>query len=223
MPVLAEDFRARHPGSGRRIPDMGFAKRARHFALLLDSPVAIGDKVRRRHEERAEVLSIVGDVRGCNALIVDDIIVSGTSLVSLAEVLVRGGREGGDLCRGNPRGAFRGRGGEAGRQPDQGSGDHRHAPSSTGEAPSQDPPGFGHPPSLPRRSGASTREESVSFLFQGSSPARPLGEPQESPSFAARPLAYASRPQARRRSATPRRAPCRPRSRRRRGWIGIRS
>jgi ribose-phosphate pyrophosphokinase len=92
MPVLADDFRARAiPDLVVVSPDMGFAKRARHFALLLDSPVAIGDKVRRGHEERAEVLSIVGDVRGRNALIVDDIIVSGTSLVSLSEVLVREG------------------------------------------------------------------------------------------------------------------------------------
>lgn len=92
MPVLADDFRARGiPDIVVVSPDMGFAKRARHFARLLDAPVAIGDKVRRGHEERAEVLNIVGEVKGCNALIVDDIIVSGGSLVSLAEVLVREG------------------------------------------------------------------------------------------------------------------------------------
>jgi ribose-phosphate pyrophosphokinase len=92
MPVLAEDFRARQLADLVVVsPDMGFAKRARHFARLLDAPVAIGDKVRRGHEERAEVMNIVGEVKGCNALIVDDIIVSGGSLVSLAEVLVREG------------------------------------------------------------------------------------------------------------------------------------
>lgn len=92
MPVLADDFRERGiPDLVVVSPDMGFAKRARHFARMLDAPVAIGDKVRRGHEERAEVLSIVGEVKGFNALIVDDIIVSGGSLVSLAEVLVREG------------------------------------------------------------------------------------------------------------------------------------
>ena len=92
MPVLADDFRARQiPDLVVVSPDMGFAKRARHFASILDAPVAIGDKIRRRNDQRAEVLSIVGEVKGRNALIVDDVIVSGGSLVSLAEVLVREG------------------------------------------------------------------------------------------------------------------------------------
>jgi ribose-phosphate pyrophosphokinase len=65
-------------------PDAGFAKRARQFANELGCPVAIGDKTRTGHDEKAKVLEIIGDVKGKNCLVVDDFTISGGTLVDLA-------------------------------------------------------------------------------------------------------------------------------------------
>jgi ribose-phosphate pyrophosphokinase len=65
-------------------PDAGFAKRARRFARRLDAPLAIADKVRKGHDETAELVEIIGDVGGCDANIVDDFTISAGTLVGLA-------------------------------------------------------------------------------------------------------------------------------------------
>ena len=68
-------------------PDAGFAKHARKFSSALNLPIAIGDKERTDHTENANVLEIIGDVEGKNALIVDDFTISGGTLVNLANSL----------------------------------------------------------------------------------------------------------------------------------------
>lgn len=68
-------------------PDAGFSKDARKFASALNAPVAIGDKTRTGHDEKAEVLEIIGNVDGKNALIVDDFSISAGTLVDLAKCL----------------------------------------------------------------------------------------------------------------------------------------
>ena len=74
-------------------PDAGYAKQARKFATALNLPIAIGDKNRSDHSENAEVLEIIGNVKGKNCLIVDDFTISGGTLVNLADSLVaRGAR-----------------------------------------------------------------------------------------------------------------------------------
>jgi ribose-phosphate pyrophosphokinase len=74
-------------------PDAGFAKRARRFAHRLDAPLAIADKVRKGHDETAELVEIIGEVDGRDAVIVDDFTISAGTLVEAAEQLVaRGAR-----------------------------------------------------------------------------------------------------------------------------------
>lgn len=68
-------------------PDAGFAKQARLFASELETDVAIGDKTRKGHDEKAEVLRVIGDVRGRDAVIVDDFAISAGTLCDLARVL----------------------------------------------------------------------------------------------------------------------------------------
>ncbi|MEK3886686.1 ribose-phosphate diphosphokinase [Bacillus sp. FSL K6-3431] len=68
-------------------PDVGFAKQARNFASTLQVPVAIGDKTRKSHDEKAKVLEVIGNVEGKNTLIVDDFSISGETLVDLAKGL----------------------------------------------------------------------------------------------------------------------------------------
>ncbi len=74
-------------------PDAGFAKHARRFASRLGAPLAIADKQRRGHDERAEVVEIIGDVKGRTALIVDDFTISAGTLVDAARALTERGVE----------------------------------------------------------------------------------------------------------------------------------
>ncbi|HYH04449.1 MAG TPA: ribose-phosphate diphosphokinase [Bacillota bacterium] len=68
-------------------PDAGYAKEARAFSTYLGVPTVIGDKTRKDHTERAEVLELIGNVDGKNAVIVDDFSISGGTLVDLARFL----------------------------------------------------------------------------------------------------------------------------------------
>ena len=68
-------------------PDTGFTKNARKYASELGTGLAIGDKVRHDHSEQAEVMGIIGDVAGKNALIVDDFTISCGTLASTARFL----------------------------------------------------------------------------------------------------------------------------------------
>jgi ribose-phosphate pyrophosphokinase len=72
-------------------PDSGNAKVARKYADELNLPVAIGDKTRRCNDENAEILEIIGNVAGKNAIIVDDFSISGGTVVNLAAELKKRG------------------------------------------------------------------------------------------------------------------------------------
>lgn len=95
MPVLCEAVRQRHlPDLVVVSPDTGFAKKARNYASYLHTSLAIGDKERAAHDEHAEVLAIIGDVKGKTALVVDDFTISGGTLIEVAEKLMdMGARE----------------------------------------------------------------------------------------------------------------------------------
>jgi len=87
MPVLLQQIRALVPPRDEIVvvsPDAGGVERARAFAKRLDATIAIGDK-RREKKDVAEVTRIVGD--GQTAVIVDDIVSTGGSLVQTAEAL----------------------------------------------------------------------------------------------------------------------------------------
>jgi ribose-phosphate pyrophosphokinase len=72
-------------------PDAGFAKKGRLYADRLGAPLAIAEKRRVDHTEAAEVVELIGDVRGCTALIVDDFTISAGTLVDASRVLVERG------------------------------------------------------------------------------------------------------------------------------------
>ncbi len=69
-------------------PDVGFGKQARKYGTLLDAPTAIGDKYRSGHDERPAVLHVIGEVKEKTAVVVDDFVTTGSSLVEMAEALV---------------------------------------------------------------------------------------------------------------------------------------
>jgi len=72
-------------------PDAGFIKKARLYATALGCSLAIGDKERIAHDEKAEVLEIIGAVEGKTALVVDDFTISGGTLCDIAEKLIERG------------------------------------------------------------------------------------------------------------------------------------
>ena len=67
--------------------DPGSAKRAREVANVLDAPIALIDKERQGNDEKAEAINLVGDVRGKTAVIIDDEIGTGGTVVEAFKVL----------------------------------------------------------------------------------------------------------------------------------------
>ena len=85
MPVFVEYFREREiPDLVVAAPDVGFGKQAYKFGEMMHAPVVFGNKTRRGHDEKAEMLDIVGQVSGKNVLIVDDFTISGGTLIEMA-------------------------------------------------------------------------------------------------------------------------------------------
>ncbi|MEE0510617.1 MAG: ribose-phosphate pyrophosphokinase [Peptococcaceae bacterium] len=74
-------------------PDIGGVARARKFADLLHAPLAIIDK-RRPKPNVSEVMSIIGDVKDKNVILIDDIIdTAGTITNAAAALKERGAKE----------------------------------------------------------------------------------------------------------------------------------
>jgi ribose-phosphate pyrophosphokinase len=67
-------------------PDVGSIKMARAYAKKLMADLAVIDK-RRDSPEKTEVMHILGEVEGKDAIIVDDLIATGSSLVEAVEAL----------------------------------------------------------------------------------------------------------------------------------------
>jgi len=72
-------------------PDLGNTKRARNFAEILDSPLAIIEKRRVGNQDTSEVLNLIGAVEGRQVVIVDDEIDTGGSITQAARVCLEHG------------------------------------------------------------------------------------------------------------------------------------
>ena len=71
-------------------PDVGGIKTARAYAKRFGSPLAIVDK-RRISDDMAEVMNIMGEVKGKNVVIIDDLVATAGSLVEATEALRNAG------------------------------------------------------------------------------------------------------------------------------------
>lgn len=71
-------------------PDYGSVKRARDLSLIYDLPVAILDK-RRPEPNKAEITNVLGYVKGKNAIIIDDMIDTGGTLIAACKILKQKG------------------------------------------------------------------------------------------------------------------------------------
>ncbi|NLC44305.1 MAG: ribose-phosphate pyrophosphokinase [Clostridiales bacterium] len=94
MPILAKDYIERgFVGDDVVVvsPDLGSVTRARNFAHKLNAPIAIIDK-RRPMPNVAEVMNIIGDVKGKRAILIDDMIDTAGTIQQGAKALIeRGG------------------------------------------------------------------------------------------------------------------------------------
>jgi ribose-phosphate pyrophosphokinase len=68
-------------------PDVGSVTRTRSIASKLEAPIAIIDK-RRPKANVSEIMNVVGDVKGKRAILVDDMIDTGGTIVNAAQALL---------------------------------------------------------------------------------------------------------------------------------------
>jgi len=74
--------------------DLGFAKKGRNYALDLDVPIAFIEKRRSGNDARAEALTLIGEVKGHDVIIVDDEVDTGGSVAQAVDVVKKnGGRD----------------------------------------------------------------------------------------------------------------------------------
>jgi ribose-phosphate pyrophosphokinase len=90
-PVLVDHFKKLSlPNLTVVSPDAGGVERARFFAKKVDAALAIVDK-RRVEMNVAEVMHVIGDVKGRTCLIIDDLIDTAGTLVKTAAALMDSG------------------------------------------------------------------------------------------------------------------------------------
>lgn len=86
LPILVDHIRRQEiPDLVVVSADLGFAKKARNFAARLDAPLAFVEK--RRVAGRAEALTVIGEVAGRNAILVDELIETGGTITEAAHLL----------------------------------------------------------------------------------------------------------------------------------------
>jgi ribose-phosphate pyrophosphokinase len=91
-PILLEYFRYNHKGTDTVVvsPDSGGVERARAFAKRLGASLAIIDK-RREGPNEAQVMNIIGHVKGMRAILLDDMIDTAGTVVQAANALSQEG------------------------------------------------------------------------------------------------------------------------------------
>lgn len=91
-PIMAEAIKANHFTSECTVvsPDAGGVERARAFAKRLGSSLAIIDK-RRSKPNESEVMNVIGDVAGKDAILLDDMVDTAGTLVKAAQALENAG------------------------------------------------------------------------------------------------------------------------------------
>lgn len=102
IPILGEYFK----GKGLEdvvivAPHNGGVVRARKLAGMLNAPIALIDRRRPEHDE-SEIMNIVGNIKGKNAIIVDDLIDTAGTITSGANALMEEGAKAVYACCTHP-------------------------------------------------------------------------------------------------------------------------
>jgi len=91
LSILADYFKKQRDNRVVVAPDLGAAKRARNFAQMLNAPLAVMEKRRLGNDEHAEIMHVIGEVKGMRALVVDDEIDTAGTLVETMKALLEAG------------------------------------------------------------------------------------------------------------------------------------
>lgn len=78
-------------------PDAGGMERARSYAKILDSGLAMTDK-RRPNPNEAEIMNVIGDVEGKEVILVDDLVDTAGTAIQASKALMREGAKSVTLC-----------------------------------------------------------------------------------------------------------------------------
>ena len=78
-------------------PDAGGMERARSYAKLLDSGLAMTDK-RRPKPNEAQIMNVIGDVEGKTVVLVDDLVDTAGTAIQAGKALLREGAKSVSLC-----------------------------------------------------------------------------------------------------------------------------
>ncbi len=91
-PVIVNDIRDNYDTSNLMVvsPDAGGVARARALAKRIDADLAIIDK-RRERASVSEVMNVIGNVKGRDCILFDDIVDSGGTLCNAANALIEQG------------------------------------------------------------------------------------------------------------------------------------
>lgn len=71
--------------------DLGFAKKGRNYAIDLDVPIAFIEKRRTGNDAKAEALTLIGDIKGRDVIVVDDEVDTGSSTAQAVNVVQKEG------------------------------------------------------------------------------------------------------------------------------------
>jgi ribose-phosphate pyrophosphokinase len=92
--ILIDYLKAKKPHMLKPVvvtADLGFAKKARNFAESLDVPLAFIEKRRVSNDSKAQALTLIGDVKGRDAVIVDDEVDTGGSMIQAVNLVKQNG------------------------------------------------------------------------------------------------------------------------------------
>ena len=71
--------------------DLGFAKKGRNYAADLNTPIAFIEKRRTGNDANAEALTLIGDVKDRDVIIVDDEVDTGGSIAQAVNLVKQSG------------------------------------------------------------------------------------------------------------------------------------
>ena len=87
MPIIAKYFKEKNLEDVCIVsPDHGSVTRARNMAEYFNCPIAIVDK-RRPEPNKSEIMNIIGDIKGKNCIILDDMIDTAGTITNAANVI----------------------------------------------------------------------------------------------------------------------------------------
>ncbi len=102
LPLIADYFLDMNLGEVVVVsPDAGGAARARRLAKLLNANLAIIDKRRPKHNE-TQIMNIIGEVDGKTAILADDMIDTGNTMVKASIALIENGAKEVYACATHP-------------------------------------------------------------------------------------------------------------------------